>query len=92
MIALVGVFMALLDLYASDLLPAMLVGGAAVGLVLPTVSAPATIRLPPRRFATASGVLGVSRGIGSTLGVAILIAVLGSRPESARRSTGPGGC
>jgi MFS family permease len=69
--------------YAGDLLPAMLVGGAAVGLVLPTVSAAATIPLPPQRFATGSGVLGVSRGIGSALGVAILIAVLGDRPESA---------
>jgi hypothetical protein len=61
----------------------MLIGGAGVGLVLPSVSAAATLPLPPQRFATGSGVLGVSRGIGSALGVAILIALLGNQPSSA---------
>jgi EmrB/QacA subfamily drug resistance transporter len=69
--------------YLSDLLPSMLIGGAGVGLVLPSVSAAATLPLPSQRFATGSGVLGVSRGIGSALGVAILIALLGNQPSSA---------
>jgi len=63
--------------YASSLLPTQLLGGAGVGLVLPTLSAAATASLPPTRFATGTAVLGMSRQLGSALGVAILVAVLG---------------
>ena len=69
--------------YASQLLPALLIGGAASGLVLPTTAAAATIPLPPQRLATASGMLGVSRGIGSALGVALLVAIIGDQPHTA---------
>jgi len=69
--------------YASQLLPALLIGGAASGLVLPTTAAAATIPLPPQRLATASGMLGVSRGIGSALGVALLVAIIGNQPHTA---------
>jgi len=63
--------------YASALLPTQLLGGAGVGLVLPTLSAAATAPLPANRFATGTAVLGMSRQLGSALGVAILVAILG---------------
>jgi hypothetical protein len=63
--------------YASEFLPAQLLGGAGVGLVLPTLSAAATAPLPPARFATGTAVLGMSRQLGTALGVAILVAILG---------------
>ncbi len=64
--------------YAAAFLPGMLIGGAGVGLVLPTLSAAATIPLPATRFATGSAVLSMSRQVGSALGVAILVAVVGT--------------
>lgn len=63
--------------YATEMLPAQLLGGSGVGLVLPTVSAAATGPLPPARFATGTAVLGMSRQLGSALGVAILVAIVG---------------
>jgi EmrB/QacA subfamily drug resistance transporter len=62
--------------YAGTFLPAQIIGGAGVGLVLPTLSAAATGPLPPERFATGTAVLGMSRQLGSALGVAILVAIL----------------
>ena len=68
--------------YAGIFLPAMLIAGAGVGLVLPSLSAAATAPLPPARFATGSGVLVMSRQIGSTIGVAILVVLLGAGTHS----------
>jgi len=64
--------------FASDYLPGMMIGGAGVGLVLPTLSAAATAPLPPARFATGSAILTMSRQVGSALGVAILVAIVGA--------------
>ncbi|HUO69563.1 MAG TPA: DHA2 family efflux MFS transporter permease subunit [Solirubrobacteraceae bacterium] len=64
--------------YASELLPAQVLAGTGVGLVLPTLSAAATGPLPPARFATGTAVLGMSRQLGSALGVAILVAIIGT--------------
>ncbi len=64
--------------YAAVFLPAMIISGAGVGLVMPSLSAAATASLPPARFSTGSGVLVMSRQIGSTIGVAILVVLLGS--------------
>jgi EmrB/QacA subfamily drug resistance transporter len=64
--------------YAASLLPGMLLTGIGVGLVLPTLTAGATTVLPPDRFATGSAVVNMSRQIASVLGVAILVAVVGS--------------
>jgi len=64
--------------YAVGILPGMVLTGIGVGLVLPTLTAGATTVLPPARFATGSGVVNMSRQIGSVLGVAILVAVVGS--------------
>ena len=63
--------------YASALLPSQLLGGAGVGLVLPTLSAAATSPLPASRFATGAAVLGMARQLGSALGVAIFVAIIG---------------
>ena len=77
--------------YASELLPAQLLGGTGVGLVLPTLSAAATGPLPPARFSTGTAVLGMSRQLGSALGVAILVAIIGTRSPASALSGFQGG-
>jgi EmrB/QacA subfamily drug resistance transporter len=69
--------------YAGEMLPAQIMTGSGVGLVLPTLSAAATAALPPGRFATGTAMIGMSRQLGSALGVAILIAILGT-PDAAQ--------
>ena len=64
--------------YATDFLPGFMVGGIGVGLVIPTLSGAAAAALPPQRFATGSAVFGMSRQLGSALGVALLVAVIGT--------------
>jgi MFS family permease len=68
--------------FATDLLPALVIGGAGVGLVLPTQSAAATGPLPASLFATGTAVLGMARQVGSALGVALFVAILGSPTPS----------
>jgi EmrB/QacA subfamily drug resistance transporter len=68
--------------YASDYLPGMLIGGAGVGFVNPALAGAATAQLPPTRLSTGSAVLTMSRQIGSALGVALLVAVLGTPSPS----------
>jgi len=62
--------------YLPDLLPAQLIGGAGVGLAIPSLLGAGTASLPPARFGTGSGILNMARQIGSVIGVAGLIAVL----------------
>jgi EmrB/QacA subfamily drug resistance transporter len=64
--------------YAADYLPGMLVGGAGVGFVNPALAGAATAQLPPARLSTGSAVQTMSRQIGSALGVALLVAVIGT--------------
>jgi len=64
--------------YATEVLPGMLLGGAGVGFVIPTLASAVAAALPPARFATGSAVYGMTRSFGIALGVAILIAVLGT--------------
>jgi hypothetical protein len=56
----------------------MLIGGAGVGLVIPSMFSAATASLPPDRFATGTAITSMSRQIGVALGVATLVAVLGT--------------
>jgi EmrB/QacA subfamily drug resistance transporter len=62
--------------YLAHLLPVQLLGGAGVGLVIPSLLAAGTASLPPARFGAGSGILNMSRQIGTVLGVAGLVAVL----------------
>ena len=64
--------------YVSAFLPASVIGGAGVGLTFAAFSSAAVAELPPSRFATGSAVAGCSRQIGAVLGIAILVAVLGT--------------
>lgn len=64
--------------YAVGLLPAWLVIGAGVGLAVPTILSAATADLPPTRASTGSAVVNMSRQIGASLGVSLLVAILAS--------------
>jgi EmrB/QacA subfamily drug resistance transporter len=64
--------------YAGDILGGMVLTGIGVGLTLPTMMAAAASSLPPQSFATGSAVVNMFRQVGLAIGVAILIAVLGS--------------
>jgi hypothetical protein len=68
--------------YASAFLPGILIGGAGVGLVIPTLTGAGASSLPPERFATGAAVLTMGRQIGAALGVALLVAVLGTGAAS----------
>jgi hypothetical protein len=61
----------------------MMVSGAGVGLVIPTLTGAGASSLPPERFATGAAVLTMGRQIGAALGVSVLVAVLGTSATSA---------
>ncbi len=56
----------------------MLLTGIGVGLTLPTLMATGASSLPPHAFATGSAVVNMLRQVGLAIGVAVLIAVLGT--------------
>jgi EmrB/QacA subfamily drug resistance transporter len=62
--------------YVGVFLPGFMFGGVGVGLLVSTLPAMVTASLPPERLATGTGVFGMSRQLGSAIGVAILIALL----------------
>ncbi len=64
--------------YVTDVLGGMLLTGTGVGLTLPTMMATAASALPPHAFATGSAVVNMIRQIGLALGVAALVAVIGT--------------
>jgi MFS family permease len=64
--------------YVGDIVGGMLLTGIGVGLTLPTFMATAASSLPPQAFATGSAVVNMLRQVGLAVGVAVLIAVLGS--------------
>jgi len=67
--------------YVGQVLPGTLMTGAGVGLTLPTFMATGAGSLPPQSFATGSAVVNMLRQVGLAVGVAVLIAILGS-PDS----------
>jgi len=64
--------------YVSGVLGGQILVGIGVGLTLPTMMGAATASLPPHAFATGSAVLNMIRQTGLALGVAVLVAVLGT--------------
>jgi EmrB/QacA subfamily drug resistance transporter len=62
--------------YLAHLLPAQLLGGAGVGLTIPSLLAAGSASLAPARFGTGSGILNTARQVGTVLGVAGLVAIL----------------
>jgi MFS family permease len=63
--------------YVLHWLPGLIMSGLAVGLVLPSLSAAAVSRLPAAHYAVGSAVNQATRQIGSVLGVALTVALLG---------------
>jgi EmrB/QacA subfamily drug resistance transporter len=64
--------------YVPHLLIGLLLTGVGVGFTMPTLFGLATSALPPHRFATGSALVSMVRQIGLALGVAVLVAVLGT--------------
>jgi hypothetical protein len=64
--------------YATRFLPGMLIGGAGVGLAIPSFTIAATSTLPAQRLSTGIGAQTMFRQIGGTLGVAAFVAILGT--------------
>ncbi|MDP9284539.1 MAG: DHA2 family efflux MFS transporter permease subunit [Actinomycetota bacterium] len=64
--------------YASHFLPGILLTGAGVGLSFSAFSSAAVAELPRTRFATGSAISATSRQIGAVVGIASLIAILGT--------------
>ena len=63
--------------YLHQWLPGVLMSGIGVGMVLPSLSAAAVNRLPADQYAVGSAVNQATRQIGSVLGVAITVLLLG---------------
>jgi hypothetical protein len=64
--------------YLVDFFPGLVLIGVGVGLTLPTMMASATSELAPENFATGSAVVNMLRQVGLAIGVAVLVAVLGT--------------
>ena len=69
--------------YAAVLLPSLLLWGVANALIQPSLFASAAAA-PRAELASGSAVLAAARQVGSALGVAIFVAVLGARPAESR--------
>ncbi|HWF25715.1 MAG TPA: DHA2 family efflux MFS transporter permease subunit [Solirubrobacteraceae bacterium] len=68
--------------FASEWLPGMLLLGLGAGVVFPNISSAAVASAPGEQFATATAINSVARQLGAVLGVALLVAILGT-PASA---------
>ncbi len=64
--------------YLSVWLPGTLVVGLGIGLTFPVLSAAAVSSLHPERFAVGSAVNQTARQVGGALGIAMLVAILGT--------------
>lgn len=64
--------------YVGGMLGGMALTGVGIGLTVPTLFGSAVATLPPQRFATGSGAVNMVRQIGLVVGVAVLVAVLGT--------------
>ncbi|NUP51763.1 MAG: MFS transporter, partial [Catenulispora sp.] len=64
--------------YAATFLPGWILVGVGVGLNVPVLTGAAAATVPPAQFATGSALTAMGRQIGSVLGVAVLVSVLGT--------------
>ena len=69
--------------FVGGMLGGMLLTGIGVGLTMPTFMATGASSLPPHAFATGSAVVNMLRQVGLAVGVAVLVAVLGTPHGSA---------
>ena len=67
--------------YALGVLGGMILTGVGVGLTLPTLMATSASSLTPQSFATGTAVINMIRQTGLALGVAVLVAVLGTASD-----------
>ncbi len=72
--------------YAATFLPGQIVGGTGVGLAMPAFTAVAVTAVGPERFSTAIGLSSMFRQVGAALGVAALVAILGTAGPGASLS------
>jgi EmrB/QacA subfamily drug resistance transporter len=64
--------------YWSEFFPILLINGAGIGLSLPALGAGTVAELPQSRYATGIGIASCLRQIGAVVGIAALIAVVGT--------------
>ncbi len=64
--------------YLTQWLPGMLLSGIGVGMVMPSLSGAAVSRLPSDHYAVGGAVNQAIRQIGSVMGVALTVLLLGS--------------
>jgi EmrB/QacA subfamily drug resistance transporter len=77
--------------YAGTWLPGMVLLGLGAGVVFPNLSSAAVAAAPGGRFATATAINSVARQLGAVLGVALLVAILGTPGPGAGVHTFRGG-
>jgi predicted acylesterase/phospholipase RssA/CRP-like cAMP-binding protein len=68
--------------FVGEWLPGMLLLGLGAGLTFPVAGAAAVAEAPGGRFATATALNSVARQLGAVLGVALLVAIVGTPPAS----------
>jgi EmrB/QacA subfamily drug resistance transporter len=64
-----------------QVLPASLLVGLGIGLSLPSATTAGVSSLPPPRLSTGSAILNMSRQVGSAVGVAVLVAIVGDASQ-----------
>ena len=64
--------------YTGEWLPGMIILGIGAGILFPNLSGAAVASAPGEAFATATGLNSVARQVGAALGVAAVVAILGS--------------
>jgi EmrB/QacA subfamily drug resistance transporter len=69
--------------YLTEWLPATLLTGLGIGLTFPIMSAAAVSSLPGNRFAVGSAVNQTARQVGGSLGIALLVVILGTPSTAA---------
>jgi MFS family permease len=63
--------------YLLQWLPGLVLSGASIGLVMPSLSGAAVSKLPAQHYAVGSAVNQATRQIGAVIGVAITVLLLG---------------